>query len=243
MLDEQHIQKIMARYAGLGLLQRALLKTRFMSLPLVELDAALPEDAVIAEPGCGHGVLAHYLKLRAPQRQITGCDISAARIATAQKSAEDIPGLTFFIRDATEPGALDSLRADDTPLHVIVSQLIYLFSHEQALAFLRDIRGQMQPDDILWLIDYTTTPLFPYIWLRSQNALLTAASRISVLLASDGLSQAFGSRSRLARIPTPTAWQRLLAEAGFVSERIPCAPLTFVPIIMFRSVSPATSSA
>ena len=73
---------------------------RFLMLPLVAIDNALPAKGIIYEIGCGMGVISLYLG-KNPKRRMIGTDLNATKIKQIQvlkKSAN----VTFVTADAAK---------------------------------------------------------------------------------------------------------------------------------------------
>ena len=60
---------------------------RLRTCPIAELAAAVPETGRILDFGCGHGAVALYLALSAPDRVVTGVDVDAEKLAHARNAA------------------------------------------------------------------------------------------------------------------------------------------------------------
>ena len=102
-------QDILALYPHLTWTQKALLATRFVSIPYRYLNEQIPKDALVFELGCGQGILANFLKEAAPERVVVGMDLSESRIAVAQSSVGKRTGVFFFIGDITRLPFSDDL--------------------------------------------------------------------------------------------------------------------------------------
>jgi len=60
----------------------------------------LPSQGLVIDVGCGYGVLANYLSLCAPDRQVLGIDLSSKRIAAAIKTIGSRKNISFLTEDA-----------------------------------------------------------------------------------------------------------------------------------------------
>ncbi len=229
--------EILGLYPGLSGWQRLLLRTRFVALPCAYLHGHIPPDAQVFELGCGQGVLANYLKQAAPGREVTGLDLSAERIRIAQSSVRGRPGLSFHAGDITRC-ELPAAAAGKRPRVLITAQVLYLLAPDAAQQVLAWIRRQLGPDDSYWIVDYQRQPALKYLFLRAENAALTLAVRAAHRGARARATAAFGERTRLARIPSRTAWAHLLAGAGLAAERVDPGNRTPYPQIVWRCRAP-----
>lgn len=60
----------------------------------------LPSQGLVIDVGCGYGVLANYLSLCAPDRQVLGIDLSSKRIGAALKTIGSRKNIGFLTEDA-----------------------------------------------------------------------------------------------------------------------------------------------
>lgn len=60
----------------------------------------LPPHGLIIDVGCGYGVLANYLSLCLPDRQVIGIDLNKKRIDAALKTIGSRAGIDFLVENA-----------------------------------------------------------------------------------------------------------------------------------------------
>src|SRR2546421_8703233 len=86
-------QRVRAAFAGAPRAERLHVTGRLRSCPLDAVAAATPSSGRILDFGCGHGVVALYLALSAPDRQITGVDVDGDKVIEA-RSASRVAGVS-----------------------------------------------------------------------------------------------------------------------------------------------------
>jgi len=60
----------------------------------------LPSRGLVIDVGCGYGVMANYLSLCAPDRQVLGIDLNRKRIGSALKTIGSRKTISFMTEDA-----------------------------------------------------------------------------------------------------------------------------------------------
>ena len=60
----------------------------------------LPSQGLVIDVGCGYGVLANYLSLCAPDRQVLGIDLNSKRIGSALETIGSRKNINFLTEDA-----------------------------------------------------------------------------------------------------------------------------------------------
>jgi SAM-dependent methyltransferase len=124
----------------------AFLTARAILLPLNRFHEALPKEGVIAEVGCGHGIVCQYLARRAPSRQMVGFDMDLRRTNVALKTMGFLKNLEyraeFFGR-----GSCQGLTG------VVVIGVFCLLKDRDVLEILRAIRRNLSHDGFLLISD------------------------------------------------------------------------------------------
>jgi SAM-dependent methyltransferase len=80
--------QIRAHYAGLPPAVRWHVALRLALCPFARLATFVPQEGLIVDLGCGHGVFALVLALAAPGRRIVGVDPSRSKIDAAQQALQ-----------------------------------------------------------------------------------------------------------------------------------------------------------
>jgi len=124
----------------------AFLAARTILLPLNKFHEALPKKGVIAEVGCGHGVVCQYLARRAPFRQMVGFDMDLRRINVALNAMDSLRNLeyraAFF-----DKGSCKELTG------VVVIGVFCLLQDSSVLEILRAIRKNLSNGGLLLVSD------------------------------------------------------------------------------------------
>jgi ubiquinone/menaquinone biosynthesis C-methylase UbiE len=160
----------------------------------------LPARAVMADVGCGPGLLLRDLGERYPDAVLHGYDVTPAMIAYARQLRFKTASATFTLHDVVaQPLPL----ADATVNLASMSSVLHVF--DEPLPTLAEIRRVLAPGGIFLLND----------WIRQALAAYLAYRR-DVMKESgpEGLRRAF----RLFPVHNKYSvedWRWLLAEAGF----------------------------
>lgn len=137
---------------------RAYARVRFTILraPLLEEIAQyLPERGRVLDVGCGYGLVALYCALRAPERQVTGIELSARRVSAARACADRL-GVTNARFESADvltwraPHAFDAIYMVDVLHHLPAAA---------APAFLRQLHALLTPTGRLIIKDIAPRPL------------------------------------------------------------------------------------
>lgn len=163
---------------------------RWRSAPFPTVERAVPRSGRVLEVGCGHGLLAAYLALRAPLRQVTGVDIDAAKIALARAAASRLdPGeaeLSFGVvePDGVAPGPWDA---------VVIADVLYLLPRPQRLELVDRCAEELAPDGRLVIKETDVEPRWKAELTRVQELVATR-----VLGITEGATVDFDPPSVLA---------------------------------------------
>ncbi len=175
-------------------MEKVLITTRFLELPIRDIDRWIGESDTIADLGCGRGVLANILLKLSPNRSIYGVDLSEGRIERAIASAQGNSRLEFIVADVTDPQLYRTERRFDI---VLVSEVLYLLSHGKQEQVLDSVASILKPDGKLIIKDYTTRPWYKYymFWIETNLLYLLVNSIYSV-------ATKFGKLGHLFRLIT-----------------------------------------
>lgn len=72
---------------------------RLASCPFEIMERYVPREGLIADLGCGYGLLPAYLRLRSPGRKVIGIDSRAERVRSFSRFSAPIGGLTGKVAD------------------------------------------------------------------------------------------------------------------------------------------------
>jgi len=160
----------------------------------------LPARAVMADVGCGPGLLLRDLGARYPDAALHGYDVTPAMIAYGRQLRFKAASATFTLHDVVaQPLPL----ADATVNLASMSSVLHVF--DEPLPTLAEIRRVLAPGGTFLLNDWIRQPLAAYL-----------AYRRDVMKESgpEGLRRAF----RLFPVHNKYSvedWRWLLGEAGF----------------------------
>jgi 2-polyprenyl-6-hydroxyphenyl methylase/3-demethylubiquinone-9 3-methyltransferase len=106
-----------------------------------------PAQGLVADVGCGHGVLSAALALGSPQRRVVGVDPDERKIALARQALASLPNVE--LRAGTAESLLPELEgACDA---VVVADVLYLLPFDLWADFLRTCRRLLKPGGLLLL--------------------------------------------------------------------------------------------
>lgn len=160
-MDKQAaLQKILHLYSGLG--WRSLFtKIRFWDAPLVEVESLVPKEGKIADLGCGEGILANFLALTSPKREILGMDKDRQRVKYA---TQGLPNTTFILGDIVK----DQVPEADAIL--LVHVLHHLDSFREQAALLRKCKNRLKAGGKLIIVEVEPKPTLKFLvtWLTDH---------------------------------------------------------------------------
>jgi 2-polyprenyl-3-methyl-5-hydroxy-6-metoxy-1,4-benzoquinol methylase len=135
--------------------------------------AAVPREGRVLEVGCGHGLLANYLALESPERELHGIDIDGPKIEAARAAAETAGWGTEFT--TPPPG-----RLPDGPWDaIVIVDVLYLLTEDQQRRLLRDCAAALGPGGVLVVKEMSPSPRWKSAWNRVQETLAVRLLRIT----------------------------------------------------------------
>lgn len=127
--------------------------------------------------GCGHGVVALYLAMTAPDRQVTGVDVDADKIALAKAAAEAAGvSVTFdevaadYRPAASREGAWDAITIVD---------VLYLLDHIARIEVIDEAAAALAPGGVLVIKEIDVRPRWKFRIASAQELLATKVLRIT----------------------------------------------------------------
>lgn len=185
------------------------LRLRFVLGSADVLDAAMPTRGVIADLGCGYGILANRLAVSAPSRIVIGVDADARRIASASSTVGSRTNIRFERADITRrlPDGLDAAVLTDALHHLDASDQDGLIGR-LARAIVRG--GTL----IVSEVDPTARPRWRY-WLSYLSDV--------ALYWKPGVVR--------SRFRTPKDFTRVLRSHGFEPDPPRAAPSAFASVV------------
>ncbi|GHG62461.1 class I SAM-dependent methyltransferase [Comamonas sp. JC664] len=141
------LEQALLRYDGLPVAERFHVHARAFSAPLSAMVARTPMG-VVADIGCGHGLLSTLLALEGPGRTVHGVDPDPRKVAWARRALAGQPnvrieeGTVEETLDRGAPGRFDA---------AVVCDVLYLLPEEKWAGFLSTVRGLLKPGGRLLL--------------------------------------------------------------------------------------------
>lgn len=208
-MQENGLSELKALYRNLGYVTAfAHLRLSHAPYPLVE--GQLPRIGRILDLGCGYGLFANYLALRAPQRSITGLDLSPRKLAYANRG---LPNVQFI--------AGDVLQAPLEPCDAIVMNhlLHHLSSYDAQAVILKRCREILKPGGRVVICEIDRRPRWKFLVTQVVDHLLYLGDRIYYRDAE--------------------GFHRLFHETGFLVEHVMAAhqgvPMSHVVFVLTKS--------
>lgn len=169
------IRRIVASYDDL--VTRLYSRIRFTILRqpfLEEIGQYLPPAGRVLDFGCGFGLFSLYYASQARDRQVTGIDLDAARIARAQRSAGKL-GLTNVRYEVGDVLAWQP----DAPFDAIyMLDVIHHLPAAMVPEFLARIRSFLAPGGILVIKDVADRPYFKMLFTLALDRLMVGLEPI-----------------------------------------------------------------
>ncbi len=148
-------------------------RLRWATCPLRAVAAAIPLTGRVLEVGCGHGLLANYLALESPDREVHGVDIDGPKIEAARRAGA-MSGATFSVTDPHSP------RLPDGPWDAIaIVDVLYLLTEDEQRRILRACATALAPGGILVVKEMSPSPRWKAAWNRAQETLAVRVLRIT----------------------------------------------------------------
>ena len=147
-------RRLLRLYAGRGWTS-VFCRLRYWHANVPGTEAHVPTEGTIVDLGCGHGVLANFMALRAPRRQVAGFDLSEHRIATARSIG--LPNAEFHCQNLfdTEPTPAQAI--------VVADVLHHLLSYEEGDDLLARCCDRLAPDGVLIVKEIATRPRWKFL--------------------------------------------------------------------------------
>ena len=191
------LRTLLSGYSALTVRDRLHLSVRYLVCPLHKIAAHVPDEGVIVDVGCGHGLFAQILGRLGPKRRVLGFDLDAHKIGlAAQLSAagSGFANLEFQVADAAQ--------AQVPPAQAVtILDVLYLVPYAAQEKLLADCAAKLAPGGVLLLKEIAERPRWKFWANWLEESLMV---RVLRLTAGRG---GFYFRTR-------AQWQQLLAGLG-----------------------------
>lgn len=129
-------------------------KIRIWDSPLVLLEELVPAEGKIVDLGCGDGLVANYLALKAPKRQIIGVDKNEIRLKEADRG---LSNTKFVCGDVLS----EKIPLSDTVL--MIHLLHHLSSFDEQKIVLQKAKGKLKKGGRLIIAEIDHRPVLKYL--------------------------------------------------------------------------------
>lgn len=207
------LQDLIAGYRALSFADRLHMIIRWRVCPLRRIAAYVPEQGVIVDLGCGHGLFTQLLACEAAGREVIGVDLDAHKIAVAEQVK--LPNLRFATGDIAT--------AELPPAQAVtILDVFYLIPYAVQQQLLEACAAKLAPDGMIVLKEMAETPRWKVAlnWLEETLA-------VRVLRITDhNADNRFYFRPR-------AEWQTLFERLGFSVETIRLDRGYYHPHVLF----------
>jgi len=187
-------REVLELYSGLRWWERLHIRLRWRLCPFVAIAGFVPPAARVADIGCGRGMLANYLALGDPSREVTGIDRQESRLRAALATVGDRPNIRFRAQDARE------LEGESLDV-AILSDMLHHLDYPDQESLLRSCHRMLRPGGLLLLEDVCEIPRWKFF---------------SHYLIDRTLNKGRGQKFRKLQ-----GWRELLERIGFAVETRP----------------------
>lgn len=162
-------RRVRSLYRGASLPVRAHVAVRWATCPFPAVAAQLPTSGRLLEVGCGHGLLALYLALGSPDREVVGIDVDEDKLGSARAAAAGA-GLRATFEAVVGAGLPDGPWAG-----IAIVDVLYLLAADEQRALLRSCAQALSPGGVLAVKEMALVPRWKARWNSVQE---TAAVKV-----------------------------------------------------------------
>lgn len=155
MRNKVNREKLLNLYRKLPFHHRLFVRLRADMLPLEEINEIIPNEGVIVDLGCGHGVISNYLALLSSQRNVYGIDFDDERISLARTTVGIRNNINFENKDITNLNIIESNA-------VILFGVLCLVPFESWGIILQKVKNSLSSDGVLLIHEIKKTDTFLY---------------------------------------------------------------------------------
>jgi len=160
-------KRVLSLYRSAPAMSRAHVAVRWATCPIPAVAAQLPPAGRILDVGCGHGLLALFLALESPDRQIVGVDVDEDKLAVARAAASGLAARFEAVAGGELP---------EGPWRGIgIIDVLYLLSADDQRSLLRSCAEALEPGGVLAVKEMALAPRWKARWNVLQE---TAAVKL-----------------------------------------------------------------
>lgn len=126
-------------------------RVRFITGSFVQLEKLIPKKGKVLDLGCGYGILANYLALSSPKRQIIGIDMDLKKIKHANLGLRNT---SFSVGDATK------MKLENLDCIILHDVLHHLESYGAQKKLIKDCENMLNKKGMLLIVDVDKKPLW-----------------------------------------------------------------------------------
>ena len=157
-------------YKNVSLRHKLHIALRYLLCPFSEVEKFIPKEGKILDLGCGHGILANILAIKADSRYVVGIDKDAGRIVVASSTLFERNNIEFRISDIQDY-VLDS----DVKCAVLADVPL-----ETSRGLLAKIYAALSPEGVLIIKSISRSPSWKYYLTLFHMLTLDRLLRVSL---------------------------------------------------------------
>ena len=142
---------------------------RFWTGSFIEFEKLIPKLGKILDLGCGYGILANYLAITSPKREIYGIDTDAKKIKEAFKEVENTK---FSIGDATK---IMEKKLETIILHDV---LHHLNSYSDQEKLIISCKNMLTKNGKLFIVEVNNSPFWKLVLARVTDFFMYSGARV-----------------------------------------------------------------
>jgi len=168
--------QVLALYDHAPKRDRLHVRGRFRTCPVALVDAEVPHRGRVLEVGCGHGLVSAYLALSSRDREVTGVDIDARKIAVASHAQSHIDPETAHLEFHQMPtGELPDGPWDT----IVIVDVLYLLDKAAEFALLDACVARLTEGGVLVVKETDVVPRWKHWVAGAQEVVATKVLRIT----------------------------------------------------------------
>jgi 2-polyprenyl-3-methyl-5-hydroxy-6-metoxy-1,4-benzoquinol methylase len=149
---------------------------RFRTCPVAVIDGAVPRAGRVLEVGCGHGLVSAYLALSSTEREVTGVDIDARKIAVASHAQSHADHATVHLSfEHADAGVLPDGEWDA----IVIVDVLYLLDRPAEQALLTACVARLAAGGVLVVKETDVVPRWKHWFAKAQELVATKMLRIT----------------------------------------------------------------